>query len=302
MLHENVINELNSIMLSIPKDASVLEKIRYVYIKVGEVFSYDYFYLENQETYKIRFEEDYIDRYSTCKEISKVLALMIGNIDRENIKCEVINRSKSLFRNNEENVHIANLVTLSTGEKFILDLTLDLHLIQSGCQTKEFGFTTMYGDEDIISLRECESMDRNLGLIKNGEYTDNKINKTSEELNHIDCSRMTFEERVDFKMNYLNSLMIRFRSLQEGKNYIKMLLSRLIRCNYKEFNLREGEERMISVYMLSDNMGRTVWYMYDIDKGLIKTTPETIFDMLQSGWYSKSFSLGDVLEDVMIRL
>ena len=44
MVHENVMNELNSIMMSIPKDISPLEKIRYVYIKVGEVFCYDYYY------------------------------------------------------------------------------------------------------------------------------------------------------------------------------------------------------------------------------------------------------------------
>ena len=130
MIHENVIDELNKIMMSIPKDASLLEKIRYVYIKVGEVFSYDYYYLENQDNYKVKFEEDYVDRYVTCIEVSRILDLMIGNIDRENVKCETIERTKYNIRGNEENTHVSNLVTLSNGEKYILDLTLDLHLIQ----------------------------------------------------------------------------------------------------------------------------------------------------------------------------
>ena len=296
MVHENVINELNSIMLSIPKDAELLEKIRYVYIKTGEVFSYDYYYIENEDTYKVKFEDDYVDRYSTCAEISKVLALMINNIDIENVKCEVINRPKRYLRDGEENTHIANLVELSTGEKFILDLTLDLHLIQSGCQTSEFGFTTMNGDEDIISINECKSMDQKLGLIKNGEYTDEKINKVYSELLKNDYSEMTFEEMVDNKMNYLNSLMIDFRGLHEGKNFIKMLISKLLKCNYKEFNLRGINDEMIALYMLTNNMGDIVWYMYKQNSKLTKTSPEEISNMLRTGWDSKSNSLDDALE------
>lgn len=300
MNHENVISELNSIMLSIPKDADLLEKIRYVYIKTGEVFSYDYYYLENQEEYKVRFEDDYIDRYSTCSEISQVLALMISNIDRENIKCEVINRPKTIIREGEENTHIANLVTLSTGEKFILDLTLDLHLIQSGCRTMEFGYTTMFGDEDIISLRECEKIDRKLGLIKFGEYTDEKINRISKELMNIDFSDMSFEEEIKTKIEYLNSLMVNFRSLHEGKNYIKTLFSRLLKCNYKEFNLR-GNNEMIGVYLIPGHYGEQVWYVYTLNKPLTKTSPEEIFNMLHNGWNSKSVSLDDVIEDCLTR-
>ena len=301
MEHENVMDELNAIMLSIPQDADLLEKIRYVYIKVGEVFSYDYFYLENQDTYKVRFEEDYIDRYSTCYEISQVLALMINNIDKNNIKCEVIDRPKTFVRGDEENIHVADLVTLSTGEKFILDLTLDLHLIQSGCQTMEFGYTTMYGDEDIISLRECEKMDEKLGFIKNGEYTDLKIKKASNELDNTDFSDKSFEEELTIKINYLNSLLVKFRGLHEAKNYIKTLLSRLVKCNFKEFNLRKTQTEMIAVYLISDSLGNELWYIYDMNNGLAKTTPEVIFGMLQNDWDTKRASLGEVLEDSMSR-
>ena len=300
MNHENVINELNSIMMSVPVNATPIEKIRYIYIKVGEVFSYDYYYLENQDTYKIRFENDYIDRYITCKELSQILALMINNLDRENIKCEVIDRSKSMIRGYEENNHVANLVTLSNGEKYILDLTLDLHLIQSGCQTKEFGYTMM-NDEDIIPLRECEDMDRKLGLMKGEEYTDKRINELSNRVNQSDFDGMSFDEKIFTKIHYLNSVMFKFRGLQEGKNYIKMLLSRIVRCNFKEFNLRGTNGEMITCYLLSGGYDEQVWYLYDVNKGLVKTTPENIFGMLQNGWDTKSISLDEILENSMTR-
>lgn len=301
MVHENVIDELNSIMLNIPPNATLIEKIRYVYMKVGEVFSYDYYYLENQDTYKVRFEDDYIDRYITCREVSQVLALMLNNIDRDNIKCEVINRSKMFIRGDDENSHLANLVTLSSGEKYILDLTLDLHLIQSGCKTMEFGYTTMSGDEDIISLRECEEMDRKLGLIRNEGYRDSIINELSNKVNQIDFSEMSFEEAMFTKIHYLNSVMVGFRGLHEGKNYIKMLLSRIVRCNYREFNLRGKDNQMITCYLLSNNFGDEAWYLYDINSGLVRTTPENIFSMLNNGWNTKSVSLDDVLENSMTR-
>lgn len=301
MNHENVINELNSIMLSVPQNVEPLEKVRYVYMKVGEVFSYDYYYLENQDTYKVRFEDDYIDRYVTCREISQVLALMINNLDRDNIKCEVIDRPKTIIRGDEENNHVANLVTLSTGEKIILDLVLDLHLIQSGCQTKEFGYTTMNGDEDIIPLRKCEEMDRKLGLMKGEEYTDKKITELVNKTNQSDFDDMSFGEKIFTKIHFLNSIMFNFRGLHEGKNYIKMLLSNIVRCNYKEFNLRGSNNEMVTCYLLSGGFGDEAWYLYDVNRGLVRTTPENIFSMLQNGWNSKSVSLDDILENSMTR-
>ena len=112
---------------------------------------------------------------------------------------------------------------------------------------------------------------------------------------------MSFDEIIRTKMSYLNGLMVRFRGLHEGKNYIKMLLSRLVRCNYKEFNLRGNENEMITIYHLLNNMGDEVWYKYDINSGLVKTTPESIFNLLQNGWNSRSLSLDDVLESSISR-
>ena len=39
---ENVVGELNLLLLNIPDNLSLIEKIRWLYIKVGKLFSYDY--------------------------------------------------------------------------------------------------------------------------------------------------------------------------------------------------------------------------------------------------------------------
>ncbi|MBR4178159.1 MAG: hypothetical protein IKR57_02280 [Bacilli bacterium] len=302
MKHENVIDELNAIMLNIPEGLEPIEKVRYLYIKIGEVFSYDYDYLDNMDTYKVRFEDDYVDRFSTCKEISSIFALMANNIDKDNIKCEVVENPRRRVRGDENQNHVSNIVELSTGERFVLDLTLDLHLIQSGCQTMEFGYTTLNGDEDIISLRECEMMDKKMGLIKNGEYTDTKINKDVSEISHIDFSGMSFEERINILINHVNKFMVKFRGVHEGRNYIKTLISRMVRCNYKDFTLRDYDNNIKVIYLLDDNMGDQVWYEYDKNKGLIKTSVEEIKKLLQSGWSTRSMSLEDILDEGIMSL
>ena len=80
-----------------------------------------------------------------------------------------------------------------------------------------------------------------------------------------------------------------------------MLLSRIVRCNFKEFNLRGTNGEIITCYLLSGGYDEQVWYLYDVNKGLVKTTPENIFGMLQNGWDTKSISLDEILENSMTR-
>ena len=55
--------------------------------------------------------------------------------------------------------------------KYILDLTLDLYLIQSGCQTKSFAYETdSLNTYEIIPSTDIVNIDEKLGLIDNGCY------------------------------------------------------------------------------------------------------------------------------------
>ena len=293
MLNDNVMGEINLLMLNVPKNATPIEKVRWVYIKLGEVFSYDYDYLDRPEGYVgIDYERDYVSRYSSCIEISEIFNLIVNNID-PNIKSEIVARKNSMIRGIGEKDHVCNIVSLSTGEKYVMDLTLDLYLIQSNCKTREFGFTTLNGDEDIISLYECKEMDENLGLIKNGYYRDDAIDEISYEV--MNKNYNSFDEMIEEQIGLINQLMVPFRGYQEGKNYLNKLFSKILKCNRKEFNLKYNDGRMITCFLLTDGDNEK-WYLYDPTLKLIETNKETIDKMMKSGWNTKSHSLETILE------
>ena len=193
--------------------------------------------------------------------------------------------------------HRANAVEFSNGEKYLLDLTLDLYLIQSGCQTKHFGYTSPNGEYDIMPLVECESIDKKYGLIKFGEYTDKRINDLKSKLNNIDYSNMTEEEILNYKIMMLNTITPKFRGAHEGKMYLNKLFIEVLKSRFKEYHLtsqREKNEELATVFKFVDTDS---WYLYTPNLGLFNSSKENIKSMLNSGWKSKSNSLFDDLEN-----
>ena len=297
MVNDNVMGDLTILLLNIPKNITPIEKLRWVYIKLGQIFCYDYDYLDRENKTSLAFDKDYVGRYQSCIEVSTIFDLVANNID-ENIKSKIIARKNALIRGIGNHDHVCNLITLSSGEKYVMDLTLDLYLIQSGCKTKEFGFTTITGDEDIISQYECKEIDEKLGLVKNGEYTDNKIDMVCDELRHK--SYENFDSMIDDEINAINNLMVPFRGYQEGKNYINMLFNKILRCNRKEFNLKYSDGKMITCFLLGDEDNYR-WFIYDSALKLIETSKDVISQMLESGWVTKSNSLETIIDEQKIK-
>ena len=290
-LEENVYDEFNNIINNIPQNISPLEKVRWVYIKLGELFCYDYYLDYGTE---VDFSSNYINRYQTCVQVSNILNYVLNKID--GVKSEVYERRLTRRGIYEQN-HIANLVTLSSGEKFILDLTLDLFLIQGGFRTSEFGYSSNAdASVDMFTLKECEEMDRKLGLIKNGEYTNNKMNKVYSEIRDSFALNRGFEEQTDYIMNSINENMPPYRSLQEAKNYVNRCFVNTIRCNLYEYNLR-SEKRMVTCFCFRNMYKEEVWYLFDEERGFIKTSPDEVYGMLNDGWYTKSNTLFDLLDE-----
>ena len=294
----NILNDLNLILLNVPENVETLEKIRWIYIKCGELFSYDYrvAYDINYGKKEIDFSKDYIDRYQTCSQISYILNIMFNNI--EGCTSRIIER-KADFRGANRLEHVANEITLSTGEKYIMDLTLDLYLIQSGCQTKQFGFTTdSEGTHDIIPISKCKKMDTNLNLIKNNEYTDSKIESLKNELDSFDYSIMSDKEIIEYKIKKIIPIIPKFYGYHESKQFIDKLFSELLHSNYKEYNLStldsNNNTKILTCFNIDCN-SEPLWYLYDEKLGLIKTNKETLNYMLNSGWETRSQTLKEEL-------
>ena len=295
--NDNIVSDINLILFNIPENVSTLEKVRWIYIKLGELFSYDYTVVSKpKEALKeLTFEDNYISPYQTCIQISQIMNIILNSLGPE-CKSKIVETQDSV-RGINNSTHKANSVEFSNGEKYLLDLTLDLYLIQSGCQTKHFGFTTPNGEYDILPLLECERIDKSFGIIKYGEYTDKKINDMKSRLNSIDYSSMTEDEILNYKLSMLNTLVPKFRGSHEGKMYLNKLFIEVLKSRFKEYHLtlqRESIDELATIYKFIDTDS---WYLYTPNLGLFRTSKENIKSMLNSGWISKSNSLFDDLEN-----
>lgn len=295
--NDNIVSDINLILFNIPENVSTLEKVRWIYIKLGELFSYDYTVVSKpKEALKeLTFEDNYISPYQTCIQISQIMNIILNSLGPE-CKSKIVDTQDSV-RGINNSTHKANSVEFSNGEKYLLDLTLDLYLIQSGCQTKHFGFTTPNGEYDILPLLECERIDKSFGIIKYGEYTDKKINDMKSRLNSIDYSSMTEDEILNYKLSMLNTLVPKFRGSHEGKMYLNKLFIEVLKSRFKEYHLtlqRESIDELATIYKFIDTDS---WYLYTPNLGLFRTSKENIKSMLNSGWISKSNSLFDDLEN-----
>lgn len=295
--NDNIVSDINLILFNIPENVSTLEKVRWIYIKLGELFSYDYTVVSKpKEALKeLTFEDNYISPYQTCIQISQIMNIILNSLGPE-CKSKIVDTQDNV-RGINNSTHKANSVEFSNGEKYLLDLTLDLYLIQSGCQTKHFGFTTPNGEYDILPLLECERIDKSFGIIKYGEYTDKKINDMKSRLNSIDYSSMTEDEILNYKLSMLNTLVPKFRGSHEGKMYLNKLFIEVLKSRFKEYHLtlqRESIDELATIYKFIDTDS---WYLYTPNLGLFRTSKENIKSMLNSGWISKSNSLFDDLEN-----
>lgn len=283
--NENIVNDLNFLLLNIPSDITPLEKVRWLYLKTGMLFSYDYRVAidENYALKPLDFENNFINRYQTCTQISEVFNIMLSQVD-PSIKANVIKRING--RGNFTIEHEANEIILDTGEKFILDLTLDLVNIQSGCRTTQFGFTAGFdNDYDIISLRECREMDKKLGFLKGEKYRDEEFIEAAKDVK--------VDDSIDHKLSILSNYLLPFKGYHEAKQYVGKLFNEFLKCEYKEFNLtysNSNTPEMMSCYVISDDK-EEVWVAYNKYYGLVRTSKEKIETMLQNGWSSNSKTL-----------
>ena len=295
----NIIPVVNYIMANMPEDLSDIEKVRYIYLKLGNIFSYDYRIMKNLDVIneQIDYSSSSINKYQTCIHISEILALLLNNIDA-NCKAQVITRPMEGRDYMQD--HVAVEVEFKDGLKILLDLTLDLFLIQSGMQTKQFGFTTnIEGDYDIISLKECREMDKKLGYIKE-DYTNKKIMDLKNELDSKDYSNMSKREIIEYKISQIKEkLLVKFSGNYESMRYIANLFLTILNkdelSELKQYNLEYEhvqELYLLNIFMFNDS---NLVYSYTNELGLEETTYSSIKNLLNRGWKTNSNTLETIL-------
>ena len=182
---------ISDIINNIPEGLEGIERVRYVYLKLGELFSYNRDYL-NVEMDRRAKEDMYFDKLTilridngdyynkievVCKQVVEVFNEAINKIPKiedEQISSKVVGYNPS-YRN-----HLG--IVLTQGEKnYYLDPYYDLYRIQKGMRTKYF-----MPYESIIE-----------------KISENKP-ELQEDINRIEFSSMSQEEleKIDNKIGY----------------------------------------------------------------------------------------------------
>ena len=120
---EDISGDVSLLIHNLPDDLTPLEKVRWMYINLGKLFSYDYRVAQDISygTEKMFDPYQFIGRYQTCIQISSVLNLILNGID--GVDSRVIERVLPNVHASYGNNHVANEVILyDKGEKLKLRL------------------------------------------------------------------------------------------------------------------------------------------------------------------------------------
>lgn len=295
---ENVLGDINSIIHNIDSSLTPLEKLRLIYISLGYLFSYDYRVIDDTRyaTDKVIDMNNHVGRYQTCVQISDILCKVLNGIDGIDVK--VIERRLDNSNNKYGQNHVANEVRIKNEfgdtESYLLDLTLDLYLIQSGCRTMHFGYETgPNGEYDIIPHIDTDRIDQKLGLVSGSLYTDESISIAKENIKRFDFRNMDSKEIVDYRIINLLPLVKTFPGYHEGRQYINMLFKELLQVKYKEFNMyaKDGDLTNFKTCFLLQLEDYEKWIIYSNKLGLISTDKDSLKDMLENEWTTNSETL-----------
>ena len=153
---------INEIISQIPEDMSDIEKIRDIYLKCGELFTYnrDYIYSDllgvSGDLYEEQFNWLIVQNRkngrikATCNQIATGCTDAINRLRIEGkTKGNVIARNIGYVEGEE--AHVATLVSIDD-KNYFLDLYKDLYKIQRGLETKYYAVVNNKALIDIIDI------------------------------------------------------------------------------------------------------------------------------------------------------
>ena len=177
-----------SIIENMPKNLTDIEKVRYLYLEIGKVISYNIEYIYSIDT---RYAKDIYNEKITissierknyqnkiillCKQASEILN---EALNKTNIK------SKCVGFEEGSQYHVDVLVNVHN-KKYCLNLIKDIANIQKGLKTTGFAASKKLYDGtncDTIKQDNLKIIDKKLGYCRNNMYMDDVILMLKEEM------------------------------------------------------------------------------------------------------------------------
>lgn len=254
---------VQKILKEMPDNLSGIEKLRYLYLELGNVFSYNrkYLYIKGERELKDMYEDfitvsmiedgNYQNKINAiCKQHNEILSETINKENwRSRYTTQESERIKAKTVGYEEGLeeHIEVLATI--GDKnYFLDINTDLYKIQKGLKTKGFARIEKTKDGticEVLSEEELKQIDEKLGYCKNSLYTDDIVLMLKKEMDQEENwekyiqydgkdknsskEDAIFKYKLDFIFKHLKNNMSEEEKMNilEISKYYKMLFGRL---------------------------------------------------------------------------
>ena len=311
---------VKKILEDMPKDLTDIEKVRYIYLSVGDIFSYDrdYIYLGREREilaeYSKEMSIDDIEKreyynmiLAVCSQMSLIESETINRLKKANINARIVGYDE------EKEGHVA-VITDIDGKNYYLDIALDLYRIQKGMKTKGFAKATEAIDGtkcEVISDEEIKKIDEKIGYCKNNMYMEDIIEMIKKEMQDDDSwneyikkyvtsenkdkEEIIIKCKIDFIFKYMkNNISEKEKmGMVELKKYYRKLFQILLTDKEKSsikigdydvfFMDDEGKKEDSELYEVKIKNNK-YYYLYDEqEKGFKETDVEKIINDIEEG-------------------
>lgn len=185
------------------KDYNDIEKLRYIYLDIGKIMSFDteYIYGNNKKKSYIynniiydkeKLDKDFEKRIVICKSLAYIMKYILNKVD---IKTEI----NVDYYEDTTYKHVNNIVTLDE-EKYIIDLQQDLKNIQIHSTTEYFLIDKF--EYQTISKNQLKKIDEKIGYISdNNPYIEEYLYAIKKSLDE----NLKIEEKIEKILYLLNN-------------------------------------------------------------------------------------------------
>ncbi len=303
---------IEEIIKNSPQNLEPLEQVRYFYLQLGNILSYnrDYLNISNptilRDIYEVYITIDMIEKgdyqnkiNAICKQHAQVLCDTLNKSKERNIKARTVG-----YVEGEEN-HIEVVVEIE-GENYNLNINRDLYKIQKGMKTKGFAKRDRALDGTICKIleeEEIQKMDEKIGYCQYGMYMDDMIQmlrkdmeeeQNWEQFNKGEKKDSVFQYKIDFIFKHLknNQLEKDEMGIYELDKYYRKLYGSLLTEEEKKENKlvnidikinEQGKNQQSLLYEIRMK-NQNLYYIYDTkEKAFVEITKEKIVAMYENG-------------------
>ena len=188
------------IIETIPDQLSPMEQVRYLYIELGKLVSFDERYWKgNSKTKKKIYRVSFRKRIEDLKADRRIICVSLARMFQELLA--EIGVKATLYQPDPEDPHINNIVEIDR-KQYVMDLQRDLEYIQTNRRTQHFGKKSKkeYVQFSEISSEEEEKIDRRIGYVQEDrDYTEHYLWMLQKA---IEGEELSLEEKVAFVLEH----------------------------------------------------------------------------------------------------